>query len=137
MSDRKLGYTGKRIPTDRLTNVVRAVLAAQYGATLEDFENVRAEDSLLLTRIGEYGTEERRTIITEGVQGERLAGSNTIEVYCMQGSMSLTVPVGAPLLVELAQNGESVEVAEFVRVFGSRLDVNVSIAQRWMRGEDK
>lgn len=133
MADRKLGYMGKRIPTDRLTNVVRNVLAAQYGEIAEKFEDVRAEESLLLTR----ASGEVRTLIIEGVQGDRVAGSNTIEVYCIQGfAQSLIVPVGAPLLVELAKRGEDVDVATFVRTFGSRLDVNVSIAQRWMDGKD-
>ena len=111
MSRRTRGYVGVRIPTDRLTNVVRNVLAAQYGEIAEKFENVRAEETVLISRTGEFGESEHRTLITEGVQGERIPNSNTLEVYCLSGFQTIAVGVGVPLLLELAKRGEVVGLA--------------------------
>ena len=132
MSDRTLGFFGVRVPADRLTNVCKRVLAAQFGCPLEDVDNVKAEDTLLLSRVGEYGITEYSTLITEGVRGERAIGTNTIEVYTLQGYQSVVVHVGIPLIVELSKGGDLVDLADHVRVFGGRLESNLYRAQRWM-----
>jgi hypothetical protein len=123
---------GSVLDSAELTKRVQTVLIATYG----DIDVSQAEAMpLLMVGLADkdgWGDGKLAFINTEGV-GEIADDYNLVDVwyYTSNWGQLNTIKVGRKLLVGMATD-EKQDLAEWVRVFGSRLDSNVRIWQNKM-----
>lgn len=81
------------------------------------------------------GLRDKAVICTEGV-GHDVSGSNTLDIFCLEGGMSYRA-FSLPIQVERIPVKGEVDFAEFVRKFGDRLESNWGLWERKMADFDK
>lgn len=131
MSDRyesrRAGYKVHLLDNDKLTALIRKRVVEVHGGTVEDSLRYTAgRGALAKTKTGII------YICTEGVAW--YAGDdNTLEVEFHSG-MSIGYTAIPQEDVVACVSGETVELREFVRVFGDRLDSNCYLLQNAIEG---
>lgn len=128
---RETGYPVTLLDRNKVTELVRAVAREVHGET--------QEDSLAYSSRGGALVRTNRGVAylcTEGVGwfADKKADEIQVDYYTGLGYGTVNVPYSK--LLECVTK-ETVELGEFVRSFGSRLEVNFSLWKDAMRGIDQ
>ena len=130
MEERTKGYTGYLIHGWALAKIANQILALQY----DNPSSVKIDDLLLikLAKQDPWGEPTYALVCSEGVGWEQ-DEYRTIEVPTNVGNGWLNGRVHISIDVILScVSSRQKDIAEYVRVFGDRLDNNVSIWQNQM-----
>lgn len=124
---RRPGYLVNLLDQDKLTAVIRERVVSVHGGTVEDAQRYTAgRGALAKTAKGIV------YICTEGVAWYA-DDDNTLEVE-FHGGMSIGYTAIPQEDVVACISDEKVELRDFVRVFGDRLDLNCSLLQNTISG---
>lgn len=132
--ERKNGYIGEIVSGDKLAQIARQIYALQYLPN--QISECTVEDMLLieLKEQTSWGENKYAIVCDEGVgfkQQDRYLitiPTNVGELGIYNGAVELSVDV-----IKSCLTGETKDIADFVRVFGDRLDNNVYIWQSEMK----
>ena len=125
MDNRTKGYVGSSVSGKKLADIANKLYSVQYGdastCTVDDFLFVE------LKKQDAFGHPRYALVCSEGVGWEQ-DEYGTILVPTNLGRMS---PYGGRVhisveVIKESLTGERVDIAEYVRVFGDRLDNNVA-----------
>lgn len=131
MEDRKKGYMGTIVSGTELAQIANKIYALQY----KEVEPCKVDNFLLIELAEKTIWDEHKValVCTEGVGWEQdIYGTipvptNVGEYGIYNGRVHISVEV-----IKACTTGEQVDIAEYVRVFGDRLDNNVHIWQSAM-----
>mgnify|MGYP003672435960 CR=1 FL=1 len=129
---RETNTTVRILDKDRMEALVREQVKNVYGVTDEDtLARIWCEPQALIVSNPTNTRERYAVIVTEGVGQESGEHNGLVECWAGMGMMTdaYSVRFHYSVLEELA--GESTPLADFVRVFGSRLETNFHIWSRW------
>jgi len=131
MDNRTKGYVGSRVSGKKLADIANKLYSVQYGdastCTVDDFLFVE------LKKKDAFGNPRYAIVCDEGVGWEQ-DEYGTIPVPTNNGRMSHfsgRVHISVDVIKECLTD-ELIDIAEFVRVFGDRLDNNVALWQNAM-----
>ena len=128
MNNRKLGYTGQVLDHAALTTKVLRILQLTHGLDSTELASVEVPE-LLLVEAGPYRI---GVVCHEGV-GTRTDDAGLVRIDVQAGPFLDAYSVYlAPRVLRWLETSETRDLAEWVRVFGDRLDVNVIEWQRWL-----
>ena len=132
--ERKSGYIGKVVSGAKLTELAKQIYAIQYLP--EQIGKVEVSD-LLMIELAEntsWGDTRYALICDEGVGWEQKdmylisVPTNVGEMGLYNGYVELSTDV-----IKTCLSGETADIADFIRIFGDRLDNNVAIWQGQMK----
>jgi len=125
---RRAGYLVNLLDQDKLTALIRERAVSVHGATVEDAQRYTAgRGALAKTKTGVI------YICTEGVGWYSDDEDNRLEVE-FSGGMSIGYTAIPQEDVVACISSEQVELRDFVRVFGDRLDTNCYLLQNAIEG---
>lgn len=120
------------LDTEKVTQILRDILAAQYGGTADDY--AVAADTLVIAPIPNtddgWDRPRHALICTEGVGWEQ----DEYQRIYLPGYYGMGAPAGTHVgvyrLLDECRTGEQIDLADFIRSFGDRLENNFSIWHR-------
>jgi hypothetical protein len=133
-SDRKKGYVGKTIDGKKLADIANAIYKLQYVEP-----SICTMDDYLLLELAEtdaFGDHKIALICNEGVgwiqdeYGTIEVPTNLGQFGYLGGRVHISVEV-----IKTCITDNTIEVSDYVRTFGSRLDNNCSLWQGKMKKE--
>ena len=130
--ERTNGYMGIILDGEKLAKIAKVIYSAQYKE-VSDF----TIDNLLLIELKEtdvFGNSKHAVVCTEGVGWEQ-DDYGTIAVPTNIGQLGLyngRVHISIDVIKDCVTD-ETQDIADYIRVFGDRLDRNVSIWQSHMK----
>jgi hypothetical protein len=136
--DRVKGYMAAELDSDKLVALAKRYYEVVYGMTEEDFKGYSVEPLVLvlINKPDVYGDAKFAIICGEGVGWEDDSYNLlTIPVsvgFASEGKVELSVDV-----VQSCLKGTYIDLADFVRVFGDRLETNLRIWQNATEGIDQ
>lgn len=133
--ERKSGYIGQIVSGEKLAEVARKIYANQYVENEID-KDITVSDLLLieLAEKDSWGDTRYALICDEGVGWEQETRylinvpTNIGSFGLYNGAVDISVSV-----IKNCLTGETADIADFVRIFGDRLDNNVAIWQGQMK----
>jgi len=121
------------VDTDKLATICRGVMTAQYGET-EGLESLHVDDLIIGKIVGRdsYRDNDTAIVCTEGVGYEADAMGRISVPYEWNNKVERGgwVDVSAYRIWNECRTDDTVDLAEFVRVFGDRLETNHDIWRR-------
>lgn len=124
---RERGIETIEVPAAKLNQLI----ADEVGCSIEEID---AEQTFLIDRGEKYFPFARYAVInTEGVGQEEPDGGYEFEVYTQHRDGFYLAP--QKQLIEAAQGGQKHDLADVIRVFGSRLESNFSTWRAWATGD--
>ena len=142
MSDRyemrKKGVMAYRLNSESLAAVARTIIEATYGPLDADEDPYVPMTALVATKeIGGWGKHKLATLGTEGVgeKEDKVSGLVPLSVRMGNRAYDLTIHLHPRILVQ--HLAEQEDLADFVRVFGDRLDDNLALWQSAISGVDQ
>ena len=106
---------------DKVREIAQAIVAAQYGGDASSVMPMHCAIGLIPNTDDGWGDPLAAVICNEGVGWEQ-DDRNTIFVPCWQGING--VRVGTERLLNECRTGEEIDLANFIRSFGDRLEGN-------------
>lgn len=133
--ERKNGYIGQIVSGEKLAEVAKKIYANQYLENEID-SDIEVSDLLLieLAEKDSWGDTKYALVCDEGV-GWKQQDRYLIEVPTNIGPMGLyngSVNISVAV-IKNCLTGDTSDIADFVRIFGDRLDNNVAIWQDQMK----
>jgi hypothetical protein len=133
--ERNMGYIGQVVSGEKLAVIAKQIYAIQYTPESID-SRVEVSDLLLieLDKKDDWGDTRYALVCDEGVGWEQQdrylinVPTNVGDFGIYNGSVDLSVDV-----IKSCLTGDTADIADFVRVFGHRLDNNVAIWQSQMK----
>ena len=133
-TERTKGYIGQIVSGEKLAVLANQIYAVQYLP--EQVAEAKVSDLLLieLREKTSWGDSRYALVCDEGVGWEQkemyliTVPTNLGDFGLYNGSVELSVDV-----IKSCLTGETADIADFIRVFGDRLDNNVSIWQNQMK----
>ena len=129
MSDRSRGLIVRRLDSDKLLAVGLAVLNAQYGDVSKD--GTPSVEPLVLVKtkgksVWGIGDQHQLAVVCgEGVGWQEDEKNGLVPFFVDFGHYGHALKVTVhPRVIEACLTDETVDLADFVRVFGSRLESN-------------
>jgi hypothetical protein len=142
MSDRyeqrTKGLLAYRLDSEALTEYARKYVEVAYGTT-GDYLSVEPLLLLATKEAGGYGTRKLATLCKEGVgwQENETTGLTPVWVdLSPYGGQALQMGLHPRVIMQFVTD-EKVDLADWVRVFGDRLETNLGIWQNQIRGIDQ
>jgi hypothetical protein len=128
MSERSKGTLVRRLDSDKLLEIGVAILNQQFGHDFMTEKGIHVEPLVLvaLDEQGGWGEPRLATIGTEGVGWQESEKDGLVPFYVEYGyggSGCHKVSVH-PRVIKECLTDEVVDLSEFIRTFGSRLDSN-------------
>jgi hypothetical protein len=144
MSDRyearTKGLVAYKLNSESLTEYAREYVKVAYGTySPEEYLNVEPLLLLATKERGSWGTHRLATLCTEGVGWLENEHTGLVPIYVdlsPYGGQSLLMGLH-PRVVMRHITDEKVDLADWVRVFGDRLEINLGIWQNQIRGIDQ
>lgn len=133
LEERTKGYFGTIVSGYELAQIASKIYALQYHEPVD----CKVDDFLLieLAEQDNFGDHKIAIVCTEGVGWEQdIYGTIPVPTNIGHGLYNGRVHISTEVIKRCA-TGEQVDIAHYVRVFGDRLDRNVSIWQSAMRKE--
>lgn len=131
MEDRTKGFYGTLISGEKLAVIANAIYALMYQSS----DTKCHIDDLLLIELAEkdpWGEPKFALVCSEGVGWQQDEYSTiSVPTNIGNGYANGRVHISVEVIKSLS-TGKSVDIAEYVRVFGDRLDNNVAIWQNAM-----
>jgi hypothetical protein len=125
MSDRRTSRMVPLIDTEAIKPLLQEVYLAIYGETIDTLE---IEPQVMVECVDDDDYLDHAVIITEGV-GNLTSAGNTLPIYIRTSPRSMTFST-IPIYWERIPLKGEVDLAEFIRSFGARLDNNWSLWER-------
>jgi hypothetical protein len=125
---RELGVVGLKLDFVKATEKAREILTAIYGP--RDYTGYTVDPMLVIGN----SKGEIALVVTEGVGYVKDSDQLYIDIPLNLGMTFgfVTVPMGLNTIKDLTTD-EQVDLADWVRVFGDRLEVNFGIWKRWAK----
>lgn len=137
---RAYGYSGLLLDNEKLTTVMRKAFVEQSMTENPPVEHIYAEPSLLLLQRVVGAELEYAVLSVEGVGWTKRKNAGIVQYDHQIEHIEVptrmfwqAVPIPTTDIVECATE-KRIEVADHIRVFGSRLDSNCYLWTRWMQG---
>jgi len=131
-SQRKLGYVGQVVDGAKLAVIANAIYTLQYGG---DFKKCTIDNFLFITLSDKdvFGDPRVAIVCNEGVGWEQntygaiSVPTNLGQMGQYNGEVTISIEVIKDCLTDRVM-----DISEYVRVFGSRLDSNCALWQNQM-----
>jgi len=138
--DRTKGLVAYKLNSESLTEYAKEYVKIAYGTSSPE-EYIKVEPLLLLAtkERGNWGTHQLATLGTEGVGWLENDTTGLVPIWVdlsPYGGQALRMGLH-PRVVMQHITDEKVDLADWVRVFGDRLETNLGIWQHQIRGIDQ
>jgi len=115
------------LDTAKVRDIAQAIVAAQYGGDATSVMPMHCAIGLIPNTDDGWGEPLAAVICNEGVGWEQ-DDTNRVFVPCWQGIAG--VDIGIDRLLNECRTGEEIDLADFIRSFGDRLEGNFDIWHR-------